>query len=137
MDIDLTDLKIIVIDDENESRILLRNMLAELGVTQIFESPDGKKGLEFMDAAPDMVDLVICDWNMPHMTGVELLRQLRTVFADIPFLMVTGRSDLDSVVEAKSSGVSGYLAKPFSKNELQDKLKKIVNRHHKNQYRIG
>lgn len=127
-DFKIEDLRILVVDDEREARSMTRNMLAEMGITQIFESPDGKQGLDFMDAAADMVDLVICDWNMPHVSGVELLRQLRSVYADLPFLMVTGRSDVDSVIEAKTSGVNGYIAKPFSRNELEDKIIKIMRR---------
>ena len=122
----LEDLKILIVDDEKETRTMVRNMLSEIGVTQIFDSPDGKQGLDFMDAAPDMVNLVICDWNMPHLSGVELLRQLRSVDTDLPFLMVTGRGDMGSVIEAKTSGVNGYIVKPFSKKELEDKIIKIM-----------
>ena len=65
---------------------------------------------------------------MPKMNGVELLRQLRTVDPDVPFLMVTGRSDMESVVEAKSSGVTGYIRKPFSPAELEAKLRILLHR---------
>lgn len=124
----LEDIRILIIDDEREARSMLRNMLIELGVTQVFESPDGRQGLEFMDSVPEYVDMVICDWNMPKLSGIELLRQLRSVCADIPFLMVTGRSDIESVIEAKKSGVTGYIAKPFSHKELRDKLGKVMQK---------
>lgn len=122
------DLKILLIDDQASARAMLRNMLMELGVTQSFEAPDGREALRFIDSAFDFINLIICDWNMPAMSGVELLRQLRTVDPDLPFLMVTGRSDMESVIEAKSSGVTAYIRKPFSAKQLEAKLRIIVSR---------
>lgn len=121
-------LKILIVEDQAEARALLRNMLMELGVNQIFEASDGREALKFIDNAFDFIDLIICDWNMPAMSGVELLRQLRTVDPTMPFLMITGRSDLESVVEAKSSGVTGYIRKPFSPKQLEAKLKIIIHK---------
>ena len=125
---DLSDLKVLIAEDQCEVRSMLRNMLMELGIHQVFESSDGREALNFIDSAFDFVDLIICDWNMPKMNGVELLRQIRTVDPDIPFLMVTGRSDVQSVVEAKSSGVTGYISKPFSPQQLEAKLRIILHR---------
>lgn len=127
-DMRLEDLKILIVDDQTEVRSMMRNMLMEMGVTQIFDAPDGRDALTFMDSAFDFVDLVVCDWNMPHMTGVEFLRQLRSVDPSIPFLMVTGRGDMQSVVEAKSSGVTGYIRKPFSPAELEAKLRILMQK---------
>jgi DNA-binding response OmpR family regulator len=124
----ISDLKILIVEDQQEARAMLRNMLAELGVTQIFEAPDGREALNFIDSAFDFINLIICDWNMPKMSGVELLRQLRTVDPGMPFLMITGRGDLDSVVEAKTSGVTGYIRKPFSHKQLEAKLRIILQR---------
>ncbi len=121
----IKDLKVLLVEDQSEARAMMRNMLLEMGVTQIFEAPDGRDALRFLDSAFEFVDLVICDWNMPSMSGVELLRQLRTVYPDLPFLMVTGRSDMESVVEAKSSGVTGYIRKPFSVKQFETKLRVI------------
>lgn len=126
--INLSDLKILLVEDQPEAQALLRNMLMELGVTQIFQAADGREALSFIDSAFDMIDMVICDWNMPNMSGVELLRQLRTVDPDIPFLMVTGRGDMESVVEAKSSGVTGYIRKPFSPAQIEAKIRVILQR---------
>ncbi|MFK7838936.1 MAG: response regulator [Bdellovibrionales bacterium] len=126
--VDMSDLKILIVEDQGEVRSMLRNMLMELGVTQIFESHDGREALQFIDSAFDFINVIICDWNMPNMNGVELLRQLRTVDTTIPFLMVTGRSDIESVVEAKSSGVTAYISKPFSPQQLEAKLRIIVTR---------
>ncbi len=124
----LEDLKVLIVDDQADARVLLKNMLSEIGVHQVFEASDGRQALSFIDAAFDFVDFIVCDWNMPSMSGVELLRQLRTVDPDIPFLMVTGRGDMDSVVEAKSSGVTGYIRKPFSPAQFEAKIRIIMKR---------
>ena len=123
-----TDMKVLIVDDQGEARSLVRNMLVEFGINQVYESEDGRQALSFIDAAFDFVDLIICDWNMPNMTGVELLRQLRTVDPDVPFLMVTGRGDMDSVVEAKSSGVTGYIIKPFSSAQFEAKMRVLAKK---------
>ena len=119
----LSDLKILLVEDEEEARSMMREMLSDLGVTQIFEAADGREALGFLDSAFDFIDLLICDWNMPGMSGVELLRQLRSVDPSMPFLMVTGRDDMESVMEAKTSGVTAYIRKPFTPKELEAKLR--------------
>ncbi len=124
----LKELKALVVDDQQEARSMLRNMLTDLGITQVFESPDGRNALTFVDNACDFVNIVICDWNMPSLTGIEFLRQLRSVDPNIPFLMITGRGDMESVVEAKASGVTGYIRKPYSPAQLEAKLRIIVQK---------
>ncbi len=124
--IKMSDLKVLLVEDQSEARAMMRNMLAELGITQIFEASDGNEAFVFVDSAFEMIDFIVCDWNMPKMTGVELLRQVRTVDNSIPFLMVTGRGDMESVVEAKSSGVTGYIRKPFSLVQLEAKIRIIL-----------
>ncbi len=124
----LEKLKILIVDDQSDARSMVRGMLMELGITQIFEATDGKEAMTFTDAAMDMIDVVICDWNMPKMTGIDLLRQMRSVMPDIPFLMLTGRGDLDSVAQAKSCGVTAYIRKPFSPANLEIKLRVIKSK---------
>lgn len=121
----LEKLKVLIVDDQQEIRSMIRGMLMEMGITQTFEASDGKEALSFSDAAIDMIDIVICDWNMPRMSGVEFLRQMRSVMPDMPFLMVTGRSDVESVSEAKACGVTAYIRKPFSPAQLETKLRVI------------
>lgn len=124
----LADLKVLIVEDQHEVRAMLRNMLGEIGVTRTFEAGNGAEALRFMDSAFDFINLVICDWNMPNMSGLDLLRQLRSAGQEVPFLMVTGRSDLDSVVEAKANGVSGYIRKPFSPAQLEAKLRILIQK---------
>lgn len=121
-------MRILIVEDQADMRSMIRHMLSELSITQIFEAADGKQAMSFMDNALDMVDVVICDWNMPHMSGVEVLRQLRSVNPDMPFLMITGRGDISSVSEAKASGVTAYIRKPFSLAHLEVKLRSIKHR---------
>lgn len=118
-----SDFRVLVVEDQSDVRSMLRKVLSDLGITQIFEASDGREALLFMDDAFDFVNLVICDWNMPSMSGMDLLRQLRTVNNDMPFLMITGRSDKDSVVAAKGAGVSAYIRKPFSPKQVEAKLR--------------
>lgn len=121
-------IRVMIVDDQADMRSMIRHMLAELGVNQVFEAVDGKQAMMFMDDALDLIDIVICDWNMPNMSGVEVLRQLRSVNPDMPFLMVTGRTDMSSVTEARASGVTAYISKPFSLVQLENKLKVIMSR---------
>ena len=122
----LEEMKILVVEDQPEARAMMKEMLSDMGVTQIFESKDGREALTFVDNAFDFVDIIVCDWNMPSVSGVELLRQIRSVDPDIPFLMVTGRHDIESVIEAKSSGVTAYIRKPFSPAQLEAKLRIVM-----------
>lgn len=122
------DLRILVIEDQGPARAMLRAMLKELGINQVFEANDGRDGLRFIDSASDMIDIVLCDWNMPQMTGLDLLKQVRSVGLDVPFLMVTGRADKESVMGAKAAGVSAYIAKPFSQVQLEAKLRALLAR---------
>lgn len=124
----LNDVKVLLVEDQVEARAMMRNMMMEMGITQIFEAQDGREALNFLDSAFDFVDMILCDWNMPAMNGVELLRQLRTVDPSMPFLMVTGRGDMESVVEAKSSGVTAYIRKPFSPKQLEAKLRIVLHK---------
>ena len=117
-------LRVLLVEDSMEAMNLIRSMLADLGITQIFTAKDGREALEFLGAVDgdDIVDVVLCDWNMPRMSGIELLRQIRTVDPGTPFLMITGAADGDSVIKAKSAGVTGYIRKPFSTEELKKKM---------------
>ncbi len=124
----ISDLCVLVIDDQSESRALMRTILTDLGINQIYEAQDGKAGMMFIDSAFDEVDVVLCDWNMPHMSGIDLLKQVRSTGSAMPFMMITGRSDQASVVEAKSLGVSVYVRKPYSPTQIEAKLRVVLQR---------
>lgn len=123
-----TKLGVMVVDDQPAARSMLKKMLKEMNIQQVFEAPNGRDALAFIDSAPEMVDVVLCDWNMPAMSGLDFLRQVRSVGLDVPFLMVTGRADKESVIEAKDAGVSAYIAKPFSQTQLEAKLRVLMTK---------
>ncbi len=118
-------LRVLLVEDSFDSMNLTKAMLHDLGVTQIYTAKNGADGLDLLGTfdGEDFVDLVLCDWNMPVMNGIELLRQVRTVDPELLFIMITGRAGYSEVAEARAYNVSGYIKKPFSANELGKKLK--------------
>ena len=126
MTIQLHDLKVLIVEDNPQAANLLKKVLGALGVHQVFRSADGREAQQFLDAADDMVDFIICDWEMPNMTGIELLQQVRMVYPNMPFIMVTGNADPDSVEVATRYQVSGYIKKPFSPQQIADSLTTLV-----------
>lgn len=127
-DIDWKNLQVLVVDDQKIARDVLRDMLYDLGISLILEAKDGDEAQKVISDQGKLIDLVVCDWNMPTLPGIELLRQLRAAKSEIPFLMVTGRNDLASVIEAQKSGVTGYILKPFSLADLDDKITRILSK---------
>ena len=124
----IEDLRLLLVDDQPSARAMARKMLKELGLNQVFETPNGREAMKFLENATDMIDLIMCDWNMPEMNGLEMLQQVRSAGIEVPFLMVTGRADMDSVMEAKGAGVTAYIAKPFSQLQLEAKLRATAAR---------
>ena len=126
MDTELHDLSVLAIDDSLQMRRLMQSMLTEIGISQTFMAKDGVEALRFLGECEDLIDVVLCDWQMPKMSGIDLLRQVRTVDPDIPFVMVTGQADEESVVAAKGLGVTSYLLKPFSSAQLEKRLRALT-----------
>jgi two-component system chemotaxis response regulator CheY len=124
--IDWQSLQVLIADDQRLALDTLQDMLAELGITKIYAAKSGVEALKFADAFGDTIRVFICDWNMPGLTGMGLLEKLRGALVSTPFLMVTGRSDVGSIIDAKKSGVTGYILKPFSLAELRDKITKVL-----------
>ena len=89
-------------------------------------SENGQVALKFLDDAPEFVDLIVCDWRMPRMTGLEFLQQVRSVYPNMPFMMVTGKSDMSSVKTARESGVNAYIVKPYSPQQLERNLLRLI-----------
>lgn len=118
-------MRILVVDDFPAMRRLMRNALRELELTNICEAANGEEALKIVDSEP--IDLILCDWNMPVMSGLELLIWVRSreQFQSLPFIMVTAESDKMNVVEALRQKVSNYVIKPFTVDILEAKLKQI------------
>ena len=120
------DLTVLVVDDFSTMRRIVRNILRELDFKNILEADDGSSALEVLRA--QKVDLIVSDWNMPKMTGLELLKSVRSTeqTKDIPFLMVTAEAQKENIVEAVKARVSNYIIKPFTAVTLSEKLAKIL-----------
>lgn len=118
------DMKVLVVDDSGVMRKIIARSLGACGVTDVLEAGDGREGMEVFTS--EEFDLVITDWNMPEMTGLELLKAIRSSGSTVPVIMVTTEGEKEKVVEAIQAGVTDYLCKPFEQDELRDKLDKYV-----------
>ncbi|OGS75799.1 MAG: histidine kinase [Gallionellales bacterium GWA2_55_18] len=117
--------KFLVVDDFSTMRRIVRNLLKELGFSNVQEAEDGVEALAKLRA--NEFDFVVSDWNMPNMTGIELLRAIRAddKLKHLPVLMVTAEAKKENIIEAAKAGASGYVVKPFTAATLDEKLKKI------------
>ncbi|NBO37485.1 response regulator [bacterium] len=120
------DLNILVVDDFPTMRKIVRQVLRQLGYNNVHEAEDGEAALRMLKQKSD-IEFVISDWNMPNMTGIELLKAVRAEqsLKGLPFLMVTAEADKENIVEAVKSGVSSYIVKPFNAATLKEKIEKI------------
>lgn len=118
-------MKVLVVDDFATMRRILRNILKQLGFTNISEADDGKTALK--ELQKEKYDLVLCDWNMPEMSGLELLTTIRSddQLKDLPFVMVTAEAQKENIVAAVKAGVNNYVVKPFNAETVNEKLNKV------------
>jgi len=118
--------KVLIVDDRLTSRMLLRDGLQEIGITQIDMAPDGEAGLKSMMAKP--AHLVISDFNMPKLDGIEFLRALRAYepTRQAGFIMLTGKDDSSLIKRAYQYGVNNYLTKPFTIPDLKMQIEGVV-----------
>jgi two-component system chemotaxis response regulator CheY len=121
-------MKFLVVDDYSTMRRIVRNLLKELGFTNVQEAEDGVVALNMLRTGS--FDFVVSDWNMPNMTGIDLLKAIRADAAlnHLPVLMVTAEAKRDNIIEAAQAGASGYVVKPFTAATLDEKLKKIFEK---------
>jgi len=119
-------LKILIVDDFATMRKVIRNILKQIGYENVAEAEDGAIGLRVLKS--QKIDLIVCDWNMPNMTGLELLKAVRAddELKATPFLMVTAEALQENVVAAVKAGVSNYIVKPFTAETLNEKIQKIL-----------
>ena len=117
-----TSIPILVVDDYNTMIRIIRNLLRQLGFTDVDDAPDGSIALSKMHIK--RYGLIISDWNMEPMTGYELLKQVRSdpSLASTPFIMVTAESKTENVIAAKQAGVNNYIVKPFNADTLKTKI---------------
>jgi CheY-like chemotaxis protein len=124
--LDFSKFKILVVEDNDHARKLLKMILRDMGITQIFTASDGYEALQFLGESDELINCIVSDWNMPNLTGIQLLRQVRSVQPDTPFLMLTARNTKDAVQEARDAKVTAYLAKPFSPEQLERKMVSLL-----------
>ncbi|WP_084056436.1 response regulator [Desulfacinum hydrothermale] len=119
-------MKVLVVDDFATMRRIVKNILRELDFKEIYEAENGAAAVKVLESQD--VDLIVSDWNMPKMTGLELLKWVRAndKTKDLPFLMVTAEAQKENVVEAVKAKVSNYIVKPFTAAVLAEKLEKIL-----------
>lgn len=119
-------LKFLVVDDFSTMRRIVKNLLQELGYNDITEADDGNTALPLLKAGT--FDILITDWNMPGMPGLDLLKAVRAdeKLAKLPVLMLTAEAKREQIIEAAQAGVSGYVIKPFTAITLKEKLDKIL-----------
>lgn len=123
-------LNVIVIDDDENMRVLLRRVLLRGGVANIIEAASGEMGWGLLTTPKNKINFVICDWELPGMSGIELLRRVKLAKPIMPALMITGRSDLASIQAARLAGIDGFIVKPVSPQELLLKVQFIVQGAH-------
>jgi len=120
--------KVMVVDDTSIMREIIKNNLKQLGFEQsnLVDARDGEQALKKINE--DTIDLVIADWRMPKMTGIDLLKAIRAdlFLKEIPFLMVTSEADKEKIMEAIQAGVNQYIVKPFNAIQLEEKIKEIL-----------
>lgn len=120
------DMEILVVDDYATMRRIMKNLLIQLGFKNVSEAVDGGDALGKLRVKA--AGLVISDWNMEPMTGLQLLKEVRSdaKLKDLPFIMVTAESKTDNVIAAKQAGVSNYIVKPFNAETLKTKMQSVI-----------
>lgn len=120
-------LRFLVVDDYATMRRIVRNFLNDLGYTSVREAEDGAGALPPLRSGE--IDFLITDWNMPGMSGLELLKTVRAdpALAKLPVLLLTAEAKREQIIEAAQAGVNGYVLKPFTAQTLKDKIDKILN----------
>ncbi len=121
-------MKILVVDDFSTMRRIIKNLLRDLGFTNIQEADDGNTALPMLQNGD--FDFVVTDWNMPGMQGIDLLKEIRKDdnLSHLPVLMVTAEAKREQIISAAQAGVNGYIVKPFTAVTLKEKLDKIFER---------
>ncbi len=123
-----TNMKVLVVDDFSTMRRIVKNLLRDIGFTNISEADDGSTALPMLQGGD--FDFVVTDWNMPGMQGIDLLKAIRAdkKLCHIPVLLITAEAKKEQIVMAAQAGVNGYIVKPFTAGTLKTKLDKIFER---------
>ena len=122
--------RIMILDDMAMMRKVVSKTLKEIGFTDIQDGADGNLGWDILNKSTPPIQLVISDWNMPNCTGLDLLKKVRAdaKFSKLPFLLLTAEAEASQVMAAMSSGVTGYVIKPFTAETLKEKLEQAYKK---------
>lgn len=122
-------IKFLVVDDFSTMRRIVRNLLKELGFTNVEEAEDGQIALQKLNGGT-RYDFVVTDWNMPNMDGLTLLQNIRSspALKHLPVLMITAEAKKENIIAAAQAGASGYIVKPFTAATLSEKMNKIFEK---------
>lgn len=125
MTYDPTNMRVLVVDDFSTMRRIVKNILRQIGFNNVVEADDGTTAWEVINK--EKIEFIVSDWNMPQMTGIELLRKVRSSeqYANTPFLMVTAEAQQENIIEAVQAKVSNYIVKPFTAETMKQKIDKI------------
>ena len=115
-------MKFLIVDDSSTMRRILKHTLVRIGYNDITEADNGKNALDLLDG----IDMILTDWNMPVMDGLEFVKTVRSQKVSIPILMITTNAAKDDIVEALKNGVNNYIVKPFTPETLKEKLDQIL-----------
>ena len=120
-------MNVLIVDDFATMRRILKNIMKQIGFSNIVEAENGKNALKLLKSDP--IDLVLCDWNMPEMAGIDLLNAVRgdDQLKTMPFVMVTAEAQKENILEAVKAGVSSYIVKPFTAETVEEKLNKVFS----------
>jgi len=123
-----TSMNILIVDDFSTMRRIIKNLLSELGFTRFEEADDGATAIPILQGGG--IDFVVTDWNMPKMTGLDLIKEIRgnDNLKALPILLVTAEAKKEQIVEAAKAGVNGYIVKPFTAITLKEKVDRIFDR---------
>jgi two-component system, chemotaxis family, chemotaxis protein CheY len=119
---------VMIVDDDQTMRMLIRRMLARMKIANLIEAEGAEQALKQFEQASSACDLIISDWNMPGMSGIEFYDRIHAIKPDLPFLMLTGRADAGSVIAAKKAGIPAYVVKPISPEELRTKISFLLTK---------
>lgn len=120
-------LRVLLVEDDVFAQRLATSVLRQLGINSLTVVKDGRAAIDLLGETEIRYDLIISDWNMPHVTGLDLLKHVRKTWENMPFLMLTGNANEEFVIAARNNRVDAYVIKPFSSAQLQQKIAAMFN----------